>query len=442
MHDVSTGILDPLIEAHLIRQAAEGDEALGGEAPPARPDRKRVNRFRRKRIRRRFRSVLIILMIPVLISYVGALTGPGADSFQARTVEWARDHHLGGVVDRVERSWYAGHQAPVGGVPSAAARARVAQVSTPVIGSAVTAPSLAPTPPAGVAVGASPTTPTQTLGTSPPALQSPASSPLADEGVWSPLLSTPSGKVGAYLTMIRPDNVHTSSLDAVIRFDASVYSFRHYPGAKIPGAPWDRPDYVEPERQSVLVAAFAGGFRLRDSNGGMLLGGHELRAMREGGATFSIDANGVANVGMWGRDIYATDRLDSARQNLDLIVDAGTPIADLANDPNRKWGFTGPANKSAVWRSGAGVTSDGALIWVGGPGLTIQALAETLVRAGAVRGMQLEINQEWVQFNSYAPNATGAVSGTKLLDGMQHTGDRWLSEDTRDFVAVFRRPAA
>ena len=109
----------------------------------------------------------------------------------------------------------------------------------------------------------------------------------------------------------------------------------------------------------------------------------------------------------------------------------------LATDSNRSWGFTGPANKSAVWRSGAGITADGEILWVGGPGLSIEALADTLVRAGAIRGMQLEINQEWVQFNTYSTNAAGTTTGKQLLSGMQHTGDRWLAEDTRDFIAVF-----
>ena len=50
--------------------------------------------------------------------------------------------------------------------------------------------------------------------------------------------------------------------------------------------------------------------------------------------------------------------------------------------------------------------------------------------------MQLEINQEWVQFNTYVTK-NGNTSGKRLLSGMQHTGSRWLTEDTRDFVAVF-----
>ena len=54
--------------------------------------------------------------------------------------------------------------------------------------------------------------------------------------------------------------------------------------------------------------------------------------------------------------------------------------------------------------------------------------------------MQLEINKPWVQLNTYAANADGRMHGTKLLTGMQHTGDRWLTEDSRDFIAVFIRP--
>ncbi len=101
--------------------------------------------------------------------------------------------------------------------------------------------------------------------------------------------------------------------------------------------------------------------------------------------------------------------------------------------------FTGPANKDAVWRSGAGITADGALVWVGGNGLSIVALANTLLRAGAVRAMQLDINHEWVQFNTYDGGGSGSVHGSRLLTDMQHSGDRYLSEDTRDFIAVFRR---
>ncbi len=442
-----------------------GPDADPGPDPGRATDARLRRRVRRRRVRRWAMVVVVVLLLPVMWSYANALVGPGNDSFQARTVEWARDHHLGGVVDRVEKWWYDRHQTKVGGTPDAAAGPSVV---TLVVGG--TPPSLGttipPTPTQATPTQATPTTTGSARGASvvpagqpgapttvvastlppgpkhltpPESLVTPTAAPVAGEGTWSPLGPSVNGVQGAYFTAIRPDAVHTSVLDAVIWIDPTVLSLRQYPGLKIPGAPWDRPPYVEADRQPQLVAAFSGGFRLRDSHGGLLLGGRTLREMRTGGATFAIDENGMPNIGAWGTDISAAAPLDSARQNLDLIVIDGAPAPDLLTDPNKKWGFTGPANRTAVWRSGAGIRPDGSLIWVGGDGLTVETLAETLVRAGAIRGMQMEINREWVQLNTYAVGADGQVHGQRLLKGMQHTGDRWLTEDTRDFIAVFTR---
>ncbi len=412
----------------------------------------------RRRYRRAIgRAILVVtvLLIPAMYSYAIALTGPGSDSAQARSVEWARDHHLGPVIDRFEKWYYAKHQAAVGGTPNPNGLPAVAVAVTPAVTPVTPAAQTAGTAPTGtnpssatVPIGATtavqPTVavsvPESNSAGAPAPLTTPAAVPVPGEGKWSPLGPLVNGHAGAYVSAIRPDNVYTSSMDAVVNFNPKYFSFRAYPGTKIP-KPWDRPDYVEPAQQSALVAAFSGGFRLKDSGGGMILGGAEIQQMRNGIATMSIDKNGVPNVGMWGRDMSASSGIDSARQNLPLIVDNSVENPDLATDANRKWGFTGPKNKSAVWRSGAGITADGHLVWVGGPGLTIDSLAQTLIRAGAIRGMQLEINQEWVQLNTYSTNSVGQTNGKRLLPGMQHTGNRWLTEDTRDFVAAFVRSA-
>jgi hypothetical protein len=406
--------------------------------------------------------VVAVVLVPIVTSYVSALTGPGTDSVSERSVEWMRDHHLGGIVDTVERNWYDHHQAKVGGAPNVAtaaprlaspaasvaptstASATASASTTPATASPPmeTAPSAAAT--ASPASPAAPNAPVHALP-APTALASPAAVPVAGEGQWSAFdhvsVGHPPRRRGVYATLIRPDAVHTSVLDAVVWIDPHVVRLRQYPGAKIPGSPWDRPDHIAIADQPNLIAAFNGGARLVDSRGGMILGGQQIAPMRDGAATLVIDPNGMPSIGQWGRDINAGQPMDSARQNLDLIVDAGAPVPNLLSDPNRRWGFTGPANKSAVWRSGAGITADGALIWVGGPGLTVETLAETLVRAGAVRAMQLDINQDWVQLNTYTTSGDGQVSGTKLLSGMRHTGNRWLIEDSRDFIAVFDRTA-
>ncbi len=66
---------------------------------------------------------------------------------------------------------------------------------------------------------------------------------------------------------------------------------------------------------------------------------------------------------------------------------ANQPQRVQNNDPAR-WGHT-LGNQVLVWRSGLGVTADGALVYVAGPGLSAYTLAQLPVRAGAVRAMEL-----------------------------------------------------
>jgi hypothetical protein len=70
------------------------------------------------------------------------------------------------------------------------------------------------------------------------------------------------------------------------------------------------------------------------------------------------------------------------------------------------------------WRSGLGITADGALVYAAGPALDPLQLAQLLVRAGAVRAMQLDIKPNWPVFVTYdpAPGARAApANGSKLL---------------------------
>jgi hypothetical protein len=387
----------------------------------------------------------VLVAGPVGYSYLRALTGPGHDSAAARSVEWLRDHNMGWLVDTAERRWFASHQAKVGGTPdphvlTAPATSEPRGPSSTVDPPPRPAGIARPAPPPSVTTAPPTTVDPLSLRLAPPApLVSPAATPFPGEGSWLPLGPDIHGSPGAYVTSIRPDGVHLSSVVGVAWFDPHVVAFRQFPGLWIPGAPWDRPPQVPVADQGHLIATFAGGFRLGSSHGGMILGGREQRPTRDGAATFAIDHGGVPAIGAWNQDLPTTGPWDSVRQNLDLIVQNGQPNPALATDPNRLWGFTGPANHQFVWRSGAGILANGALVWVGGPGLSISTLADLFVRLGAVRAMQLDINHEWVQFNTYR-NINGAIHGTRLLKDMRGPDDRWLSEDTRDFFAVFARP--
>jgi hypothetical protein len=78
---------------------------------------------------------------------------------------------------------------------------------------------------------------------------------------------------------------------------------------------------------------------------------------------------------------------------------------------------------------------------VGGPGLNITDLANLLVRAGAVRAMELDINTDWVNFSSYKPSTPEGLAagsnGAELLPAMTGTPSRYFeSWWARDFITM------
>ena len=54
--------------------------------------------------------------------------------------------------------------------------------------------------------------------------------------------------------------------------------------------------------------------------------------------------------------------------------------------------------------------------------------------------MELDINEDWVSFNTY--RRPGAVDPSKLLPEMYRPDDRYLTPDERDFFAVYSRGEA
>ena len=166
---------------------------------------------------------------------------------------------------------------------------------------------------------------------------------------------------------------------------------------------------------------------------------------RVGAASLVIYKDGSAVVGAWGRDATMTPGVVALRQNLNLLVDHGQPMPGL--DPNDIWTW-GPTLGGIpnVWRSGLGQTASGALVYVAGPSLTVVELASLLVRAGAVRAMELDINPYWTVFASFSPSPpNGQASpqnGADLLAGMLGTSARFFDPSwARDFITVSARPA-
>jgi Phosphodiester glycosidase len=375
------------------------------------------------RFRRRIVLVVMIVVVAALAvvgySYVHALTAPGTDSLGAKSVEWVRGHGGAGLVQWVETEWYKHHPPPVGGVPAASSLPKF--VSEPAGSYHSSAAGLPP----------------------PAAVASIVPHPVAGEGHWLPVGRPVDGVAAIYATFVQPDPVHTKVVTGVAWMDTDLLKAVLYSGYQVPGGKgWANTAPILPT-DGPLVAAFNSGFRLQDANSsGYYTEGRTASPLINGYASFVIYKDGRATVGQWGRDVTATSDIASVRQNLALIVDGGQPVPGLANNAFQRWGAT-LGNKLYVWRSGVGVTADGALVYAGGPDLSIYTLAEVLARAGAVRAMELDINTDWVDyfyFNPASGQAATPANGSKLLSKMADSTKRYFEASSRDFIAMFADP--
>jgi hypothetical protein len=354
-------------------------------------------------------SVVVLIGIAAwpATSYVSALTYPGEASFTVRTVEWVRDHGGGGLVDVVENWWYAS--------PPNAAAPNVASLPSP----AVSSPSV-PREPAPIRVMA-------------------GLKPLPGEGRWAAGRAGPGGVPVIFTTFERPDPQHPSVVAGVARIDSHATRLQLVAGTTQPdrtGGP-ERAQ-VPVDARAGLVATFNSGFKMVDAHGGFYADGRTAKALRPGAASVVIRSDGSATVGEWGRDATLTADVVAVRQNLELVVDQGVPVAALADNSSGRWGST-HNQVQYTWRSGLGVDAAGNLIYVGGGGMNLTTLAAALVQAGAVRGMQLDMHTEMVDFLTYPAGADQVAYAVKLLPNMAGGANRYLLPDQRDFFAVTLR---
>ncbi|NNN03113.1 MAG: hypothetical protein HKL87_03860 [Acidimicrobiaceae bacterium] len=377
--------------------------------------------------RRRVLVALAIVTFGVFsfygITLVQALNNPSLGvTWMARVAEWGRAHGIGGFVTWAEAEYNKLNPAKVGGKPS------LTQLG---VGSTI---------PADVKLtGAHLPVPTR--------MTSPVTPELAGEGVWRPVgRFTSKGVPAVYVTYVRPDKVHTSYWVGVAWMDPTLLKAQLYSGSTVPGGgPYTYTAPISTSASTSLVAAFNAGFRMADAEGGYYTQGKMVLPLRNGAASAVVLKNGTLTVGEWGRDFTMAHLADyaSVRQNLQLIVDGGRPVPGLDNPNAIAWGKTlgGTFN---VWRSGLGVTRDGALVYVSGPALSIADLADTLVRAGAVRAMQLDINVDWTQYSYFTGPLGQPVSGangTSLLQSMLGSPGRYFANWwTRDFYTMSLRP--
>jgi hypothetical protein len=381
-------------------------------APPRRAQREALRRNDRasSRIRRIVVVAALVALLPAVVSYVSAMTGPSNTALGVRSVEWLRDNGAAGIVAQVE-TWYYSLTAPSKGGPTLKALPKVGHAPT---------------------VAVAPRLPVTERPQSVAAMIHPA---LAGEGAWRPTRTGLGTAPPLLVTTLRDEPAYPRVVVGLAWIDTkrtqvSLYAGRIEPTVTLP----TRAMEVPLAARSRLLATFNSGFKLSDSLGGYTIYGHTYAPMKRGLGTIVGYQDGRVNIVNWTHGPTAPASVSYARQNLPLIVDHGQPNPELGN--SAVWGATIGA-AVLVWRSGIGIDRHGNLLYAAGNDQTVASLADALIRAGAVRAMELDINPYWVSFITYS--GVGALGPSNLLPDMNRVATRYLTPDDRDFFAVYLR---
>jgi len=390
----------------------------GPEGPPAGPKRPR----RRRYLWRGLIGVFVLLFGYIGITLVPYLTAPGTDPLTARVAEWARDHDMSMIVTWLENETYT--PPATGGTldPSELAQLKArGEAATGDDAGARAKLKLAPADrPEDIVPFAAGTVP--------------------GEGVFSPSVIGPLGNPIVESAALRPDADHTADLAYVAWLNQKALRFTLNPGYQQPGGTWNEPDYLSSDVLPRLVATWNGGFKVDpdDAMGGYYEDGHEAVALTDGKAAEVFYTDGTLKIGEWGRDLTMSPKVAAVRENLNLLVDQGELKVGPYDGSGADWGYT-VKGWYYIARSGVGMTANGDIVYVGGSQLSVYTLAKLLKAAGAVYGMELDINPDWTSFMTYNGLQNPQHPAAQKLWEFNQPADRYYSPSDRDFVTVHAR---
>jgi hypothetical protein len=395
-------------------------EAVGPTGVSASLERLEARREQRRKAatRRRRRRRLLLIAIPPLGFVVWALGSysvwmlkPTSMSFGPRSVEWVRAEMPFGntIVDNIEHIYYTANAPKKGG----AAPKRLATLGLGLPRRKRTAAW-------------------------PPRIKPVFAHPLPGEGVWKPTGPPVDSGPPVLVTSFRPETEYPELVAYVAWFDHTRTAIGYYPGRyEPPNAAVRGPMMVPHAQRWRLLATFNGGFTYEDGENGSTVNGQVNEPLKDGKATLVGYRDGRVDIVNWRDGPNAGPDVAWTRQSLAPILWNGHLNPELNENPNSpEWGFT-LGGVVRVWRTGVGIDRRGNLIFVAAEGQTVISIAKALRHAGAVRGMEFDINADWHTLITYTHDH-GFVP--KMVEPQPNASpDRYLEPDDRDFFAVYRR---
>jgi hypothetical protein len=352
-----------------------------------------------------------ICLVPAGVSYLSAMRERHNVGLGVSSVEWLRQHGGNSFVSEIENAYYSLNAPAKGGPPLTA---------LPRVGVAGTGADSRP------AAGAY----------RPPDVKPLIHPALPGEGVWKKAGAGVGPRPPVMLTTFRSDPEYPQFVAGVAWLNSARTKLEYVPGLDEPPEPLPHrgTGEVPPGSRKRVVATFNGGFPLETSNSGLIYRGKVVEAMVDGIATVVEYRDGRIDIVRWHQGSGAPHGVWFAKQNLPPILYEGKLNPNLSDGP--EWGET-VNNAIRVWRSGLGIDAHGNLMYAAANDQTVESLAKILKRAGAVRALELDINEDWTSFISY--RNPGAESPSNLLPEMIRPPERYLVPDERDFFAVYLR---
>lgn len=273
---------------------------------------------------------------------------------------------------------------------------------------------------------------------------------------WAPLPDAPSWAQVAW-PVLNPTFPDDHAL--VLKFDMTQAGIRWQPGATDPWPTGNNktklPDAVPPPDRSgrapksILGStwiAFGGGWESVSAPiYGAMWDGRAILPLHKGVQTAVIYADGHTAIGPWGS--VPTEGALEARQNLaPLVFDGKLPsnITSLnrgslgAHHTRDDAGHTVYADVH-TWRSALGRLANGDLVYVFADRATPLQMAATLIRAGAIDGMELDINAAYHCAPTLFHDVGGHAVATALFPGVKNSGTRFVTGSPKDFFYLTDR---